>query len=147
MLRHTVKESFTNRIKHHLKTAVEVFQDVVRDESIHAKEFKAEIRVRKYMRVQAKTIIRKKQLIPTESENEYLYKHYNPKLGFARINIVSKSCHCHKYLDKGVCKHLIAACILTQYNLPALVQLPKQFQIIIIEADERKRCFGNFASY
>ena len=82
------------------------------------------------MRVQAKTIIRKKQLIPTESENEYLYKHYNPKLGYARINIVSKSCTCHKYLDKGVCKHLIAACILTQSNLPGLVQLPKQFQII-----------------
>ena len=113
----TVKESFTKRIKHHLKTAVEVFQDVVSYESNHAKEFKTEIRVRKYMRVQAKTIIRKKQLIPTESENEYLYKHYNPKLGYARINIVSKSCTCHKYLDKGVCKHLIAACILTQSNL------------------------------
>ena len=128
--RHSVKESFTKRIKHHLKTAVEVFQDVVSYESNHAKEFKTEIRVRKYMRVQAKTIIRKKQLIPTESENEYLYKHYNPKLGYARINIVSKSCTCHKYLDKGVCKHLIAACILTQSNLPGLVQLPKQFQII-----------------
>ena len=55
----TVKELFTKRIKHHLKTAVEVFQDVVSYESNHAKEFKTEIRVRKYMRVQAKSIILK----------------------------------------------------------------------------------------
>ena len=58
-----VKESFTKRIKHHLRTAVEVFQDVVSYESNHGKEFKTEIRVRKYMRVQAKTIIRRKQLL------------------------------------------------------------------------------------
>ena len=97
------------------------FSKSVENESNHAKEFKTEIRVRKNMRVQAKTIIRKKQLIATRSENECLYKHYNPKLGFARINIVSKSCTCQQYLDKGVCKHLIAACILTQSNLPDLV--------------------------
>jgi len=123
----TLKEQLINL------SAVEsliAFSKSVENESNHAKEFKTEIRVRKYMRVQAKTIIRKKQLIPTESENEYLYKHYNPKLGYARINIVSKSCTCHKYFDKGVCKHLIAACILPQSNLPSLVQLPKQFQII-----------------
>jgi hypothetical protein len=29
----TIKESFTKRIKHHLKTAVEVFQDVISYES------------------------------------------------------------------------------------------------------------------
>ena len=93
----TVKESFTKRVKHHLKTAVEVFQDVVNYESNHGKEFKSEVRVRKYMRIQAKTIILKKQLIATNTENEFLYKHFNEKLGFARINLVSKSCTCHKY--------------------------------------------------
>ena len=106
------------------------FQDVVSYESNHGKEFKTEIRVRKYMRVQAKTIIRRKQLIATDSENEYLYRHYNKKLGFARISLLSKTCTFHKYLDKGVCKHLIAACVLTQTSLPGLVQIPKQFQIV-----------------
>jgi uncharacterized Zn finger protein len=43
---------------------------------------------------------------------------------------VSKSCTCHKYLEKGVCKHLIAACIQTRSNLPGLVQLPKKFKIV-----------------
>jgi hypothetical protein len=82
------------------------------------------------MRIQAKTIVLKNQLIATNTENEFLYKHFNAKLGFARINLVSKSCTCHKYLDKGVCKHLIAACIQTRSNLPGLVQLPKKFKIV-----------------
>jgi hypothetical protein len=42
----TIKESFTKRIKHHLKTAVEVFQDVISYESNNGKEFKSEVRVR-----------------------------------------------------------------------------------------------------
>ena len=70
------------------------------------------------MRIQAKTIVLKNQLIATNTENEFLYKHFNAKLGFARINLVSKSCTCHKYPDKGVCKHLIAACNQTQSNMP-----------------------------
>jgi hypothetical protein len=81
-------------------------------------------------RIQAKTIVLKNQLIATNTENEFLYKHFNAKLGFARINLVSKSCTCHKYLDKGVCKHLIAACIQTRSNLPGLAQLPKKFKIV-----------------
>jgi hypothetical protein len=46
-----------------LKTAVEVFQDVISYESNNGKEFKSEVRVRKYMHEQAKTINRTKQLI------------------------------------------------------------------------------------
>jgi hypothetical protein len=42
-----IKESFTKRLKHHLKTAVEVFQDNISYESRNGKEFKSEIRVRK----------------------------------------------------------------------------------------------------
>jgi hypothetical protein len=51
-------------------------------------------------------------------------------LGFARINLTSKTCTCHTYLDKGVCKHLIAACLVTQTYLSGLVQLPKLFKVI-----------------
>ena len=69
-----IKESFTKRIKHHLRTALEVFQDVKSYESNHGKDFKNEI-----MRVQAKSIIHNKQLIATNSENEYLYRHFNNK--------------------------------------------------------------------
>ena len=44
-------------------------KDVVSYESNHGKEFKTEVRVRKYMCGQAKTTVRKKQLITTNSEN------------------------------------------------------------------------------
>ena len=122
-----IKESFTKRLKHHLKTAVEVFQDNISYESRNGKEFKSEIRVRKYMRDFAKTIVLRNQLISTSIDSEYLYKHFNPKLGFARINILSKTCTCHKYFDKGICKHLIAACMLNNISLPGMTELPKKF--------------------
>ena len=82
-----IKEAFTKRLKHHFTTAVEAFKDVISYESRNGKDFKMEIRVRKYMRDQAKTIIIRKQLIATNSESEYLYKHFVSSLGFARINI------------------------------------------------------------
>jgi hypothetical protein len=98
----TIKDSFTIRVKHHLKTAIQVFQEVVSYESTHCKEFRTEVRVRKYMRVQAKSTVLKKQLIATNSESEFLYRHFNSKLGFARINLISKTCTCHKFLDTAV---------------------------------------------
>jgi hypothetical protein len=35
-----------------------------------------------------------------------------------------------KYLDKGVCKHLIAACLMTKTFLHDLVQLPTLLEVI-----------------
>ena len=125
-----IKEAFTKRLKHHLTTAIEVFKDAISYESRNGKDFKVEIRVRKYMRDQAKTIIVRKQLIATNSESEYLYKHFDSRLGFARINIDVKSCTCFKYFDKGVCKHLVAACMQNNIGLPGMVQLPKRFLVV-----------------
>jgi hypothetical protein len=79
------------------------------------------------MRDFAKTIVLRNQLISTSIDSEYLYKHFNPKLGFARINILSKTCTCHKYFDKRICKHLIAACMLNNISLPGMTELPKKF--------------------
>ena len=51
--------------------------------------------------------------------------------------IQTKTCTCSKYFDKGVCKHLVAACLKLQTQLPGLVQLPKQF--IIIRRHKRRQ--------
>jgi hypothetical protein len=82
------------------------------------------------MRDLAKTIVLRKQIISTNIDSEYLYKHFNPNHGFARINILSKTCTCHKYFDKGVCKHLIAACMLNNISLPGMAELPKKFLVL-----------------
>jgi hypothetical protein len=74
-----IKESFTKRLKHHLTSSVEVFKDVISYESRNDRYLKSEIRVRKYMRDQAKTIILRKQLIATTNESEYIYKHFDPR--------------------------------------------------------------------
>ena len=60
-------------------------------------------------------------------KNEFLYKHFNVKLGYAKINNNSKTFTCHKYFDKGICKHLVAACLQVKVSLPGLEQLPKKF--------------------
>jgi uncharacterized Zn finger protein len=39
-------------------------------------------------------------------------------------------CTCHKYFDKGVCKHLIAACMLNNISLPRMTELPKKFLLL-----------------
>jgi hypothetical protein len=64
-----------------------VVQDVISYNSRNGKEFKSEIRIRRYMRDLTKTIVLRKQIISTSIHSEYLYKHFNPNLGFARINI------------------------------------------------------------
>ncbi len=88
------------------------------------------------MRVQAKPIVLKKQIIPTQNENEFLYKRFNVKLGYAKININSKTCTCHNYFDKGLCKHLVAACLQVKISLPGLEQLPKKKRIKYIDISE-----------
>jgi hypothetical protein len=122
--------SFTKRLRHHLKSSLEVFSEVVSYESLNGKEFKTEAHVKRYMRVQARSILTNNKLIPTSSGNEFLYKHFKTNLGYARINTETKTCTCSKYFDKGVCKHLVAACLKQQVHLPGLVQLPKKFKII-----------------
>ena len=67
-----IKESFTKRLRHHLKSTIQVFKDVVSYESLNGKDFKTEVQVKKYMRVQAKTIIKNNQLISTSSEHAFL---------------------------------------------------------------------------
>ena len=82
------------------------------------------------MRLQAKTILKNKQLIATSCEWKFLYKHFKMNLGYAKVNLETKTCTCHKYFDKGVCKHLIAACLHKNVSLPGLVQLSKKFKIV-----------------
>ena len=64
----TIKDSFTKRIRHHLRSSIEVFEEVVSYESQYLKEFKKESVVKKYMREQAKSILKNNQLISTELE-------------------------------------------------------------------------------
>ena len=46
-----IKESFTKRLRHHLKSSMETFEDVISYESNHQKSFKHEFVVRKYIKI------------------------------------------------------------------------------------------------
>ena len=57
-------------------------------------------------------------LILTDDNN---YKYFHQDGSYFTIDRESKICSCAWYLDRGICKHLIAACIKTTTNLPGLV--------------------------
>ena len=86
-----IKESFTKRLRHHLKSSMETFEDVISYESNHQKSFKHEFVVRKYMREQGRSILKNNLLIATIEEHKYKYKHFNQSLGYAHINTENKS--------------------------------------------------------
>ena len=104
----TIKAHFTNRIKYHMIPALEVFQTCIEYESNNLKRIVSEGKVTQFMLKQAKDIIKQKKLIQNGG-NRYNYQHYNDTLG--TIDTLSKFCTCEKYLDKAICKHLVAACI------------------------------------
>lgn len=46
------------------------------------------------------------------------YKHRDNTT--SRVNVSEKKCSCSIYLDKGICIHLVAACILTKTNVEGI---------------------------
>ena len=55
--------------------------------------------------------------------NNYKYCHQDGS--HCIVDLDNKNCCCAWYLVKGICKHLVAACIKTTTNLPGLVFMPK----------------------
>ena len=62
--------------------------------------------------------------------NIYRYKHYKASLGYAIINTNTCTCTCSGYFDKGVCKHLVAACIRDNIPLNGLKVFPNKLKIL-----------------
>ena len=80
--------------------------------------------VTKLLRETANLIV-KEELLISESVNKYKYQHDDKSV--STICLENRKCSCAWYLEKAICKHLVAACIPTNSNLPGLVVLPKHF--------------------
>ena len=63
------------------------------------------------------------QLLIPNGDNKYDYYHQDGS--YSTVDLDQKICSYAWYLDKRICKHLVAACIKTTTNLPGLVFLPK----------------------
>ena len=50
-----------------------------------------------------------------------LYPYVLESMYFCKVDLNNKICSCAWYVDKGIWKHLVAACIKTTSNLPGLV--------------------------
>ena len=79
------------------------------------------------------TSISKSNLLILTDDNKYKYFHQDGS--YCTVDLESKMCSCAWYLDRGICKHLVAACIKTTTNLPGLVFMPK----VLVTRWRRKR--------
>ena len=82
------------------------------------------------MNKQASVIINKNLLIPSSFNGIYTFAGYNSLI--YNINIYNKTCSCHKFIDKAICKHLAAACLKNDIYLNGLQKKPlRLFKILV----------------
>jgi hypothetical protein len=100
----TIKQQFTKRLKNHIVSSLEIFVELIQYESTKDNLDFMVPKIPKAMKDQALQITNK--LVKTSTDC-YEYKHYDGSIG--SIDVKMKTCTCFKYMDKMVCKHLIAA--------------------------------------
>ena len=57
--------------------------------------------------------IAKSELLIPNGDNKYEYYHQDGS--YSTVDLDNKTCSCAWYLDKSICKNLVAACIKTIY--------------------------------
>ena len=119
-----IKDDFTKQIKYHLKSSLKVFAELINFESDHIKPILLIPRVKRLLRETSALIVKKKLLVADGDGN---FKNEHDDATFSSICMERKCCSCSWYLDKAICKHLVAACIQTNKNLSGLVFMPKTF--------------------
>ena len=77
--------------------------------------------------------ISKSGLLIPNGDNKY--DNYHQDGSYSTVDLDLKICSCAWYLDKEICKHLVAACIKTYKNLPGLVFMPK----VLVTSWKRKK--------
>lgn len=113
----TIKHSFTCRVKFDMIPAMKVFEDLVGYESNQICDFVSVGFTYPSMTNRAYTLIEDK-LVVRRNENFI----YNRKDGSSESICTknTKTCTCYSFLDKGMCYHLVAACILDKISIPGL---------------------------
>ena len=86
----------------------------------------------KYLRAEANKLIKDKR-IEKIANGEHQFNHHSGLI--FKIDTRDKSCTCHSFLDKKMCVHLVAACILDQVELNGL----KLHDKILTKLRKRKR--------
>ncbi len=94
-----------------MKTAIDKFRECVKYESNNIQPIINEGKVTQFMLKLAKSINQEDKLI--HNGERYNYLHANGNL--STIDMNTKQCTCITFLDKAICKHLIAACLKKQY--------------------------------
>ena len=119
-----IKDDFAKRIKHHLISSLNIFKELVNNESENLFTIQSFPKVSKLLKDSDTSIVKNKNLLFNENST-YKYQHEDGT--FSVICLATKTCTCSSFMDKAICKHLVAACLKTNTNLPRLVFMPIVF--------------------
>ena len=124
---HKIKAYFTCGLKFHMLPAVEIFADALQAESASMPEMNTTGgKVVKWMKDWAKKAIDAKQFVWNKDGH---YRHTRSKTSEeVVVDANEKSCTCSLFLDKAVCHHLVAVCLMSDLELNGLKKRSKSFR-------------------
>lgn len=102
-------------------SSLEIFQALVKYESLRERSFETTRKVTKFIQDQATDIVKQEKLVSV-GENNYRYKQHTGT--WIYINTQEKTCECAQFYSNLVCKHLTAACIVDQIRLEVFQVFP-----------------------
>ena len=94
-----IKSCFTKRIKHHLKSSLEVFKELASYESVNVKNYSTEAKLRTYMQKQASSILKANRL---EVIGESKFEYSSSDGSICKIDSLNKVCSCSKFLSVAI---------------------------------------------
>ncbi|CAF0755010.1 unnamed protein product [Brachionus calyciflorus] len=106
-------DNFSKLSKHHIKSSIEVFSDLIQYESRNLGEFVSQGKITKHMKSESDKLLRGNKLV-LNGGNRYTSYYRDVECS---IDTLAKTCSCLKFIDKGICKHLVAACVLDNIEL------------------------------
>jgi hypothetical protein len=110
-----IKTYFTNRFKSHLLPSLEIFQKLISFESSKIFNYSLSKAVTQKLEDLGRSVVK---CLQSDNGVEFHYKHIDGS--YCTSNVHKLYCSCYYFLDKALCKHLVAACILTRTPLPGL---------------------------
>ena len=118
----TIKRDFTDLAKFNLIPAFECFQDALKFESRKRFDFKLVFIPPKHVFSKAQSIQKKMPQISATQMN-YIIKSSPLTNGYNQIltvDIEMIQCDCYTFLEKSMCQHLIAGCLIVNKEVPGV---------------------------
>ena len=111
-----------------IQYAIGVFKTLIKHESKIENKISNQGRITSLMNKQALVILEKNLLYKTTQSQQYNFIGSNKKIYI--IDSKEKKCTCIYFMDKAICKHLVASCIADGVFLKGIIKKPLRMRTI-----------------